>query len=117
MIGLGKFTENSPSGSMDSLYTCLTLKKRVYIDIFKYCETLHICGIKFSRFSENDILVYFNFGGHDIPWLQIVKKILGKFLKVFLIFSMKLDIVASHQNCLIEVILMGCHNVYFMDSK
>ena len=40
----------------------------------QYCKTLNICGIKFSRFNENNILEYFNFGGHDIPWLQIVKK-------------------------------------------
>ena len=35
---------------------------------------LNICGIKFSRFTENDILAHFNFGVHDIPWLQIEKK-------------------------------------------
>ena len=40
-----------------------------------YCKTLNICGIKFCRFNKNNILAYFNFGGHDIPWLQIVKKI------------------------------------------
>ena len=26
---------------------------------------------KFSRFYENDILAYFKFCGHDIPWFQI----------------------------------------------
>ena len=39
-----------------------------------YCKTLNICGIRFSRSNENNILAYFKFGGHDIPWLQIVKK-------------------------------------------
>ena len=39
------------------------------------CKTLNICNIKFLRFSENDILAYFNFGGHDILWHQMVKKI------------------------------------------
>ena len=28
----------------------------------------------FSRFNENDILAIFNFGGHNISWLQIVRK-------------------------------------------
>ena len=42
---------------------------------FLCCKTFYICGIKFSRFNKNDILAYFNFGGHDIPWLQMVKKI------------------------------------------
>ena len=32
-----------------------------------YCKTLYICRTKFSRFNENDILAYFNFGGHVIP--------------------------------------------------
>ena len=41
-----------------------------------YCKTLYICGIKFSRFNDNDVLAYFNFGGHDLPWLQIVKKVI-----------------------------------------
>ena len=45
-----------------------------------------ICDIKFSRFSENDILVYFNFSGHDIPWLQMVNKIWCKFVTFFLNF-------------------------------
>ena len=26
-----------------------------------YCKTLNICGIKFLRFTENDILAHFNF--------------------------------------------------------
>ena len=29
-----------------------------------YSKTLNVWGIKFSRFTENDILVYFNFGDH-----------------------------------------------------
>ena len=33
-----------------------------YID---YCKALNICGIKISRFTENDILVEINFGGHE----------------------------------------------------
>ena len=41
----------------------------------KYSKTLNISGIKFSRFNENDKLTYYNVGGHDIPWIQIVKKI------------------------------------------
>ena len=44
-----------------------------------YFKTLNqisnLCGIKFSQFNENDILVHFNFGIHDIPWLQIAEKI------------------------------------------
>ena len=43
--------------------------------IYMYCKTLNIYGIKFLRFIENDILAYFNFGGHDILWLQTLKKI------------------------------------------
>ena len=43
--------------------------------IIKYCKTLNICGIKFSRFNENDILAQFDFGVYDILWLQIVQKI------------------------------------------
>ena len=39
------------------------------------CKTLNISGIKFSRFNTNAILAYFNFCGHGIPWLQMVKKI------------------------------------------
>ena len=38
------------------------------------CKTLKICGIKFSRFDKNDILTHFNFGIHDLPSLQILKK-------------------------------------------
>ena len=33
---------------------------------------LNICGFKISRLNENDILALINFGGQDIPWLQIV---------------------------------------------
>ena len=25
-----------------------------------YCKTLNVCGIKFSQFSDSDILAYFN---------------------------------------------------------
>ena len=33
------------------------------------------CKSAVSNFrGDNDILAYFNFGGHDLPWLQIVKK-------------------------------------------
>ena len=39
-----------------------------------YCKTLNICGNKLSRFNDNDVLAYFNFGGHDLPWLQIDSK-------------------------------------------
>ena len=42
-------------------------------------KILDICGIKCSRFSENDIMTNFNFGVHDIPWLQRVKTIRCKF--------------------------------------
>ena len=45
------------------------------LDSLVFYKTLNICGIKISRFNENDILAHFNFGNHDIPWLQIVKKI------------------------------------------
>ena len=38
-------------------------------------KTLNICGIKFSRFDETDILSHSNFGVHEIPWLQTVKKV------------------------------------------
>ena len=47
---------------------------------------LNICGIKCSRFNENDLLVHFNFGVHEIPWFQIVKKIWCKYVTVFLNF-------------------------------
>ena len=30
-----------------------------------YCKTLNICGIKISRFPENDILAGINLGGHE----------------------------------------------------
>ena len=33
-----------------------------------------ICGIKILGFNETDILTHLNFGSHDIPWLQVVKK-------------------------------------------
>ena len=42
--------------------------------VYSYCKMLNIRGIKFSRFNENNILAYFNFDGHDIPWFQMVKK-------------------------------------------
>ena len=48
-------------------------EKQIYCNRV-YCKTLSICGNKFSRFSDNDIMAYFNSGSHDIPWLQIVKK-------------------------------------------
>ena len=64
-----------------------------------YCKTLNICSIKFSRISENDILACFNFGGHDIPCLQTVKKkkkkIVVNLQHIFLKFSMKLCIMLS----------------------
>ena len=59
-----------------------------------YCKTLNVCGIKFSRFNENDILAYFNFGGHDIPWLQMVKKIFYKFVTFF--FNFLLNYTLCH---------------------
>ena len=41
-----------------------------------YCK--HLChrvsGLKISRIYENDILAQLYFGGHDIPWLNIMKK-------------------------------------------
>ena len=43
--------------------------------IFVCALRVNICGNKFSWLNENDILGYFNFGGHDISWLQIVNKI------------------------------------------
>ena len=45
--------------------------------LFTYCKTLNICGIIFLQFIENDILAYFNFVIHDIPWLKmpVVKKL------------------------------------------
>ena len=42
--------------------------------IHGYCKTLIICDSKFSQFSESNMLAHFNFGVHDIPWLQKVKK-------------------------------------------
>ena len=74
----------------------------------KNCNTLNIYGIKFSRFNENDILTYFNFGGQDVLWLQIVKKICWKFVIFFFNISIKLYIVLS-----IRIALKGCHNVHF----
>ena len=50
---------------------------------YMYCKTFNIWGIKFSQFNENDIMAYFNFGDDDIPWLQMVKKILCKFVTFF----------------------------------
>ena len=58
----------------------------------KVLKILNIWVITFSRFDENDILVYFNFVGHDIPWFQIVKKNLCKFV---LRFAIKLYIMSS----------------------
>ena len=52
--------------------------------IYKYCKPLNIRGLKFLGFNENDILVYFNFGIHNISWLKIVKKILCKSLTFYL---------------------------------
>ena len=46
-----------------------------YNDVHVFCKTLNICGIKFLRFSGNGILAYLNLDSHDMPWLQIVKKI------------------------------------------
>ena len=59
-----------------------------------YCKTLNICGIKFSLCTENDILAHFNFGVHDTPWLQIVKKIAVNF-HIFVLISIKQCIVSS----------------------
>ena len=36
--------------------------------------TLNICGIEISRIDINDILASDTFGGHDMPWFQIIKK-------------------------------------------
>ena len=44
-------------------------------DWTKYCKTLNICGIKVLQFTKNKILARLNFAIHNIPWLQIVKKI------------------------------------------
>ena len=35
--------------------------------VLRYCKTHNICGIKFPRFSENNMLAYFKFGSHNIP--------------------------------------------------
>ena len=51
------------------------------------CKRLTICGIKISRFNENDVLVHSNFGVHDITWLQIVKKTGGKFANIFFLLN------------------------------
>ena len=41
------------------------------MSLFAYCKTFNICGIKFSRFTENDIgRFFFNFGGHNMLWLR-----------------------------------------------
>ena len=59
-----------------------------------YCKTLDICGIKFLRFDENDILAHFNF---DMPLLQLVfkRKFDVNLQHFFLSFSIKLYFVSS----------------------
>ena len=37
---------------------------------YNYCKSLNISGVEFSRFNENNILVHFNFGVHDILLLR-----------------------------------------------
>ena len=66
-------------------YSCLSFQQEAAFNTV-YCKTLNICGIKFSRFNENDILPHFNFGGHGISWLQMVKKICWKIVTFFLNF-------------------------------
>ena len=56
------------------LRNLLNLEEQLHVQQH-YCQTLNICGIKFSRVNGNDILGYFNFYDHDIPWLLMVKKI------------------------------------------
>ena len=50
-------------------------KKITALDKKEYCKSLNICGSKFSRFVGNDILAHFNFGSHDMPLLQRIKKL------------------------------------------
>ena len=41
------------------------------------CTIKHALYMRYqiSWFTENDILAYVNFGGLNVPWLQIIKKI------------------------------------------
>ena len=52
----------------------------------KYCKTLNKEVSKILQFNENDILGQINFGILDIPWIQIIQKILCKSVTVFLTF-------------------------------
>ena len=45
--------------------------RNLYINTAMNCKTFDICGIKFSRFNETDILAEINFGVYNIPWFQI----------------------------------------------
>ena len=51
----------------------------------------NFCGVKISRFNENDILAHLNVGVHDNPWLQQVNSFCCKFvtIKSFLTFLLK----------------------------
>ena len=64
-----------PSAPHERKMSAVAALKSLHLCDGVYCKTLNICGIRFSRFTENDILAHFNFGIHDISWIQIVKKV------------------------------------------
>ena len=59
----------------DFVNTSHQLSQAYVVGHFIHCKRLNIYSINFLWFKDNNILVYFIFGGHDIPGLQIVKKI------------------------------------------
>ena len=44
--------------------------------------TFNFCGIKISRFNENNLLAHLNFGFHDITGLQEVNNFCCKFVTI-----------------------------------
>ena len=74
----------------------------------QYCKTLNTCSIKFSCFTENDILAHFKSGVLIQCTMAPYSK--EKFLLIFVNFLFTIH-CAIYQNCIMEAILMGYHNV------
>ena len=69
------FSETLPTHLTVSFIKRYVTKKNDNTCICNYCKALNICGIKFSRFNENDVRAHFNFGVYNLLWLYVVKKI------------------------------------------
>ena len=65
-------TKNPTSFSIWDRWKSSDLSVMLGVPILK---NFRVCGVEILWFIEDDILMHFNFGIHDMPWLQRVKKI------------------------------------------